>query len=81
MAMLLVRSVHAKPEAKEAKPSMLETAAESGRVKGQRVELERQQLDEAVASPGDPIQGWGQLGAQEGAKPELNGIGLSQGGR
>jgi len=34
---------------------------------------------EAVSSPGDPVQGWGQLGAQQGASQGLTGIGLSNG--
>ncbi len=39
-------------------------------------------VPEAVTgSPGDTLQGWGQLGRQEPAKPGLNGIGLRNGGQ
>jgi hypothetical protein len=93
MGMYLVRSARAKPEAKELSnghPVGLPGSADNRRLdrgglgadpaSGGLLDPAVAVAVEAVDSPGDPIQGWGQLGRQDaGLNPGLTGIGLSNG--
>lgn len=86
LAMLLVRTAKAKPEAKEFHvlsdtiaglspypPTPLRQPQASPEPSPETATMEA-----VTGSPGDTLEGWGQLGRQEPARPGLNGIGLRQ---
>jgi hypothetical protein len=79
MGMHLVRSAHAKPETERLRgywPLPPDLADEENDQITKAARLAREAVTD---SPGDPIQGWGQLGGQQAARPGLDGIGLANG--
>jgi uncharacterized protein DUF2637 len=79
LAMLLVRSAHLKPEAEPvAGPSIEAMQRILANLPTEKTPRPFPPAEQAVTdSPGDPIQGWGQLGGQQAAG--LQGIGLANG--